>query len=56
MESIGSFEAKIHLPQLLERVAQGEEFTITKHGYPMEGRNQGRFRARLLRDNVMVLQ
>ncbi len=35
MESIGSFEAKIHLPQLLERVAKGEEFTITEHGKPV---------------------
>jgi prevent-host-death family protein len=35
MESIGSFEAKTHLAQLLERVAQGEEFTITKHGKPV---------------------
>ena len=35
MESIGSFEAKTHLPQLLERVAQGEEFTIRKHGKPV---------------------
>ena len=38
MESIGSFEAKTHLPQLLERVAQGEEFTITKHGKPVRAR------------------
>ena len=35
MESVGSFEAKTHLSQLLERVAQGEEFTITKHGKPV---------------------
>jgi prevent-host-death family protein len=35
MESVGSFEAKMHLPQLLERVAQGEEFTITKRGKPV---------------------
>ena len=35
MESIGSFEAKTHLPQLLERVSQGEEFTITRHGKPI---------------------
>jgi prevent-host-death family protein len=35
MESVGSFDAKTHLPQLLERVAQGEEFTITKHGKPV---------------------
>ena len=35
METVGSFEAKTHLPQLLERVAKGEEFTITKHGKPI---------------------
>ncbi len=35
METIGSFEAKTHLPQLLERVANGEEITITKHGKPV---------------------
>ena len=35
MESVGSFEAKTHLAQLLERVAKGEEFTITKHGKPV---------------------
>jgi prevent-host-death family protein len=35
MESVGSFEAKTYLPRLLERVAQGEEFTITKHGKPV---------------------
>ena len=35
MESVGAFEAKTHLPQLLERVARGEEFTITKHGKPV---------------------
>ena len=35
METVGSFEAKTHLPQLLERTAKGEEFTITKHGKPV---------------------
>ena len=35
MEIVGSFEAKTHLSQLLERVAKGEEFTITKHGKPI---------------------
>lgn len=35
MVTIGSFEAKVHLPQLLERVTQGEEFTITEHGKPV---------------------
>jgi prevent-host-death family protein len=32
---IGSYAAKTHLPALLERVAQGEQFTITKHGKPI---------------------
>jgi prevent-host-death family protein len=35
MESVGSFEAKTHLPQLLQRVAEGEEIIITKHGKPV---------------------
>ena len=35
MQFVGSFEAKTHLPQLLERVVKGEEFTITKHGKPV---------------------
>jgi prevent-host-death family protein len=30
--SVGSFEARTHLPALLERVARGERITITKHG------------------------
>jgi prevent-host-death family protein len=32
---IGAYEAKIHLPALLERVARGERITITKHGRPI---------------------
>jgi prevent-host-death family protein len=35
METVGSFEAKTHLAQLLERVVQGESFTITRHGKPV---------------------
>jgi prevent-host-death family protein len=35
METIGSYEAKTHLPQLLKRVAKGEQITITKHGVPI---------------------
>ncbi len=35
MTSVGSFEAKTHLPQLLERVAKGEKFLITKRGQPV---------------------
>jgi prevent-host-death family protein len=32
MDTVGSYEAKTHLPKLLERVANGETITITKHG------------------------
>ena len=35
METIGSYEAKTHLPALLERVANGASITITKHGVPV---------------------
>lgn len=35
MTTIGSLEAKTHLPQPLERVARGERFTITKRGRPV---------------------
>ena len=32
MKSIGAYEAKTHLPRLLDEVAAGETITITKHG------------------------
>jgi prevent-host-death family protein len=32
MTTIGSYEAKTHLPALLERVARGEKILITRHG------------------------
>ncbi len=32
---IGCYQAKTHLPRLLERVAKGEHITITKHGVPI---------------------
>lgn len=35
MSQIGAYEAKTHLPQLLERVQKGERFVITKHGKPV---------------------
>ena len=33
--TVGAFEAKTHLAQLLEKVEAGEEITITKHGAPV---------------------
>ncbi len=35
METVGAYEAKTNLPKLLERVKNGERFTITKHGVPV---------------------
>jgi len=35
MKTVGAYEAKTHLPKLLERVAGGEKITITKHGVPV---------------------
>jgi len=35
MKTVGAYEAKTHLPKLLEEVAQGERITITKHGVPV---------------------
>ncbi len=35
MRTIGAYEAKTHLPRLLDDVAKGERITITKHGTPV---------------------
>jgi prevent-host-death family protein len=35
MATVGSYEAKTHLPKLLEKVAKGERIIITKHGLPV---------------------
>jgi len=32
---VGAYEAKTHLPRLLDRVAEGEWITITRHGHPV---------------------
>ena len=35
MQTIGSYEAKTRLPELLRQVEQGEQFTITRRGVPV---------------------
>ncbi len=35
METIGTFEAKNRLSELLDRVQKGEEITITRNGKPV---------------------
>ena len=34
-DDIGAYEAKTHFSALLDRVARGEQITITKHGRPV---------------------
>lgn len=58
MTTVGSYEAKTHLPALLERVAHGESILITRHGQavamlvpPQNGRkNQIRDAVRKMRE------
>jgi len=33
--TVGAYEAKTHLSDLLDRVSRGERITITKHGVPV---------------------
>ena len=55
MHTIGAFEAKTHLSSLLERVAQAESFTITRHGksvaqlVPVQQRDPERIKAAIRR-------
>ena len=35
MRAVGAYEAKTHLPRLLDEVAAGQEITITKRGVPV---------------------
>lgn len=35
MKTVGAYEAKTHLPRLIEEVAGGAQITITKHGVPV---------------------
>ncbi len=35
LKTVGSYEAKTHLPALLDSVAQGERIVITRKGVPV---------------------
>jgi prevent-host-death family protein len=35
VSAVGAYDAKTHLPSLLDRVERGESVTITKHGRPV---------------------
>lgn len=55
MNTVGAFEAKTHLGELLDKVERGESVTITRHGKPVAQlvpppRAQTRKRADVIRD------
>ncbi len=35
MKTVGAYEAKTHLAELLDQVGAGESITITRHGVPV---------------------
>jgi prevent-host-death family protein len=35
MTTVGTYEAKTHLPRLLKRASRGETILITHHGHPV---------------------
>jgi prevent-host-death family protein len=35
MTTVGAYEAKTHFSKLVERVARGEQITVTRHGVPV---------------------
>lgn len=35
VHSVGAYDAKTHLPRLLDQVEEGDTITITKHGRPV---------------------
>ncbi len=34
-QQVGAYEAKTHLPKLLDKVSKGQEIIITRHGVPI---------------------
>ncbi|MBW2000642.1 MAG: type II toxin-antitoxin system prevent-host-death family antitoxin [Deltaproteobacteria bacterium] len=53
METVGAYEAKTHLPKLLERVSRGERITITRHGVPVAVLQPPEFLARRRPEEVI---
>ena len=54
MVTMGAYEAKTHLPRLLERVAKGERIVITKHGVPVAELAPVRAEAHVDRDELVA--
>lgn len=55
MKEIGAYEARTHLPRLIEQAQAGERFAITRHGrpvaalVPVAGRSREEIRAAIER-------
>jgi len=56
MEAVGAYEAKTHLPRLLEDVAAGKSVVITKHGVPVARLVPARQRAAEPREVIDALR
>ncbi len=54
MTTVGAYEAKTHLPRLLNRVAKGEKIVITKHGIPVAVLQQPELSKKTLPQNVIA--
>ncbi len=54
MSTVGAYEAKTHLPRLLNRVAKGEKITITKHGIPVAVLQQPELTRKILPQDVIT--
>lgn len=53
MTTVGAYEAKTHLPRLLNRVAKGEKIVITKHGIPVAVLQQPDLTRKILPQDVI---
>ena len=54
MTTVGVYEAKTHLPRLLNRVAKGEKIVITKHGIPVAILQQPELTKKILPQDVIA--
>ncbi|MEL6711449.1 MAG: type II toxin-antitoxin system prevent-host-death family antitoxin [Pseudomonadota bacterium] len=58
LETIGAYEAKTRLPEILRQVEAGTSFTITNRGRPVAdvvpSRNQGRLKTQTAIDRILA--
>ena len=56
MKQVGVYEAKTHLPRLLDEVEQGETITITRHGRPIARVVPVRGRQRSVKEAIAAIR